>query len=485
MSATRDLCFLPATELARLYRARKVSPLEVMQAILARIDAVNPAVNAYVTVARETALSGARAATRALGRKGKALPPLHGVPVSIKDLFSTKGIRSTWGSLIYKDHVPNGDDLLVQRLKAAGAIVVGKTNTPEFGAGGNTFNAVFGATRNPWNPTLSSGGSSGGAAVAAATGMGPLALGSDLGGSLRVPAAFCGVVGFRTTPGLISSHPRTLVWDTLGVTGPIARTVADVALMLSAMAGPDDRAPLSYEVDASQFTRAVKGPSIKGWRVAWTPDLDGLIPVDEEVCRVAKDALRVFRSLGARVEAACPAFSEVPDIICGTRALAMVAFHADKLPEWRESMQKELVRDIEYGLTLTTREIARSEVLRSVLWNRMQTFMATRDLLVLPTVAVPPFPVEQPYPTEINGKPLDTYFQWFSLTYAITLTGLPAISVPCGFTRGGLPVGLQIVGRRRQEAAVLRAAAAFEAAAPWAGRIPPVVTVAGRAAALR
>jgi amidase len=480
MSGRDDLCFLPATELARLYRTRKVSPLEVMQAVLARIDAVNPVVNAYVTVARESAMDAARRATRALSRKTTTLPPLHGVPLSIKDLYATKGIRTTWGSLIYKDHVPNEDDLVVHRLKAAGAIVVGKTNSPEFGAGGNTFNAVFGATRNPWNSKLTCGGSSGGAAVAVATGMGPIAQGSDLGGSLRVPAAFCGVVGLRTTPGLVPSHPRALVWDTLGVTGPIARTVADVALMLSAMAGPDDRAPLSYAVDTAEFTRAVKKPSIKGWRIAWTADLDGLIPVDDEVLRVAHDAIKVFRSLGARIEAACPSFSEVPDIIRGTRALTMVALHADKLPEWRELMQKDLVEDVERGLALTTREIARSEVLRSVLWQRVQTFMTTRDLLVLPTVAVPPFPVEQPYPTEINGKPLDNYFQWFSLTYGITLTGLPALSVPCGFTRSGLPVGLQIVGRRRQEAAVLRAAAALEAVAPWGSHIPPVVTVAAK-----
>jgi amidase len=476
MSDSRDLCFLPATELARLYRTRKVSPLEVMQAVLARIDAVNPAVNAYVTVARESALAEARRASRLLSRRSSTLPPLHGVPVSIKDLFATKGIRSTWGSLIYKDYVPDADDPVVQRLKAAGAIVVGKTNTPEFGAGGNTFNAVFGATRNPWNPALTSGGSSGGAAVAVATGMGPVAVGSDLGGSLRVPAAYCGVVGFRTTPGLIPSHPRTLAWDTLGVIGAITRTVADAALALAVMAGADDEDPLSYEVDTSQFSRAVKGPSIKDWRVAWTPDLDGLIPVDDEVRRVTQDSLRVFRSLGAKVEAACPAFAEVPDIIRGTRALTMVALHADRLPKWRESMQKELVLDTERGLGLTTRDIARSEVLRSVLWQRVQAFMATRDLLVLPTVAASPFPVEQTYLTEINGRPLDHYFQWFSLTYGITLTGLPAISVPCGFTRDGLPVGLQIVGRRRQETAVLQAAAAFEAAAPWAGRIPPVVT---------
>src|SRR5262245_6909936 len=389
-----DLCFVPAAELGRLYRARKVSPLEVMQAVLARIDAVNPTVNAYVTVARESALAAARRATRLLGRRSATLPPLHGVPTSIKDLFATKGIRSTWASLIYKDYVPDADDLVVQRLKAAGAIVVGKTNTPEFGAGGNTFNAVFGATRNPWNPELTCGGSSGGAAVAVATGMGPIAQGSDLGGSVRVPAAFCGVVGLRTTAGLVPSHPRALAWDTLGVVGPIARTVADVGLMLSAMAGPDDRAPLSYDIDTNQFTRAVRTPSIKGWKVAWTPDLHGLIPVDEEVRRIAHDAVRVLRGLGARIETACPDFSEVPEIIRGTRAVTMVALHADKLPRWRGQMQKDLVSDVEQGLTLTTRDIARSEVLRSALWQRVQTFMTTRDLLVLPTVAVPHFPVE-------------------------------------------------------------------------------------------
>ena len=259
----RDLCFTPATDLARLFRARKTSPLEVMQAVLARIDAVNPTVNAYVTVAREQALQAARRATAALKKTGAALPPLHGVPVSIKDLTPTKGIRTTWGSKIYEHHVPAEDALIVERLKAAGAIVLGKTNTPEFGAGGNTFNAVFGATRNPWNPALTCGGSSGGAAVALATGMGPIAQGSDLGGSLRTPAAFCGVVGFRTTPGLIPKYPVEVAWDSLAVTGPMARTVADTALMLSAVAGPDDRAPLSYDVELREFTRAVKAPSVK------------------------------------------------------------------------------------------------------------------------------------------------------------------------------------------------------------------------------
>jgi len=472
----RDLCFVPATTLQRLYRARKASPLEVMQAVFARIDAINPRVNAYVTLAREQALTAAKKATAAVTRKGAKLGPLHGVPVSIKDLTPTKGIRTTSGSKIFEHHVPEEDALYVARLKAAGAIVVGKTNTPEFGAGGNTFNAVFGATRNPWNTALTCGGSSGGAAVALATGMGPLAQGSDLGGSLRTPAAFCGVVGFRTTPGLIPVYPSDLGWDSLSVTGPMARTVADVALMLAAMAGPDDRSPLSYDVDTRTFTAAVKRPSIKGWRVAWTPDLNGMIPVDHEVAAVAEQATRVIRALGAKVEHACPDFNEVNEIVLATRGLGMVARHAEKLAQWEPVMQKGLVWNIKQGLSLTPEQIGNGEKLRTRLWHRVREFMATRDLLILPTVAVPPFPVEQAYPTEINGKPLDNYTQWFFLTYGITVTGLPVISVPCGFTKSGLPVGLQIVGRRRQETAVLNAAAAFESAASWADKIPPLVT---------
>ncbi len=474
----RDLCFTPAIELVRLFRARKVSPLEVMHAVLARIDRVNPAVNAYVTVAREAALRAARSATNAL-KRGAKLPLLHGVPVSIKDLTPTAGIRTTWGSKIFEQHVPDEDALIVQRLKSAGAIVVGKTNTPEFGAGANTFNAVFGATRNPWNLALTCGGSSGGASVALATGMGPIAQGSDLGGSLRIPAAFCGVVGFRTTPGLIPVYPRELAWDSLSVTGPMARTVADTALMLAVVAGPDDKAPLSYDVNTRDYLKALKAPSVKGWRVAWTPDLNGLVPVDGEVAKVAEGALTVFRSLGSKIEAACPDFTEVNDIVLATRGLSMVAHHAEKLPQWKDQMQRGLVWNIEQGLRLTPQDIGRGEKLRTKLWHRVRAFMEKRDLLILPTVAVPPFPVEQPYPIAINGKVMENYTQWFFLTYGVTVTGLPAISIPCGFTQSGLPVGLQIVGRRRQEAAVLRAAAAFEAAVPWAGHVPPVV--AGRA----
>jgi amidase len=474
----RDLTFTPAGELVKLYRARRTSPLEVVHALLARIDAVNPTVNAIVTLTREAALWNARRATAAL-KRGAALPPLFGVPGASKDVSPTAGIRTTHGSKLFEDHVPAEDALVVQRLRAAGAIVLGKTNTPEFAFGPNTVNTVFGATRNPWDLTRSAGGSSGGSAAALATGMVPLAEGSDLGGSLRGPAAFCGVVGFRTTPGLIPRYPSALAWDSYSVEGPMARTVADTALMLSVMAGPDDRAPLSYDVDTRLLTAATRAPGVKGWRMAWTLDLGGLVLVDDEVRAVVEAAVGVFRSLGARVEAACPDMSDVPEIVRLTRGLLMVARHADKLAEHRAILQAGLVENTEAGLALSSREVAEGELLRSRQWHRVREFMETRDVWLTPTMAVPAFPIEHPHILEVNGRPVGTAMQRSHLTYAFSVLGLPAISIPCGFTRAGLPVGLQIVGRRRGEAAVLQAAAAFEAAQPWSERVPPVVDASG------
>src|SRR5882724_3585654 len=471
---TRDLCFTPAVELARLYRARKVSPLEVMQAVLERLDRVNPVVNAFVTVDREGALRQARRATAALARRNATVGPLHGIPVGIKDVTLTKGMRTTFGSKLFEDFVPDEDAAVVERLRATGAIVMGKTNTPEFAFGPNTVNAVFGATRNPWNPALSSGGSSGGSAAALATGMCPIAQGTDLGGSLRGPAALCGVVGFRTTPGLIPRYPEVLAWDSYSVEGPMARTVADAALMLSAMAGIDERSPLSYEVDARDFVRAVRAPSVKGWRIAWTPDLDGLMTIDDDVRAVVERAVTVFRGAGARVQQGGPDLGEVPEIVRLTRGLLMVARHADKLPEHRAILHPGLVENTEQGLALTPVEVARGELLRTRLWQRVREFLSERELLITPTSATPPFPVEQAHVTEINGRPVGKTMQRSYLTYAFSVLGLPAISIPCGFTRAGLPVGLQIVGKRRGEVAVLRAAAAFEAARPWSDRVPSI-----------
>ncbi len=474
MPGAHDLSFTSAVELARLYRARKTSPLEVMQAVLARIDALNPQVNAVVTLARDAALWEARRATAAL-RRGKALPPLLGIPVGIKDVTATKGIRTTHGSKLFEDHVPDEDALVVQRLRAAGAIVIGKTNTPEFAFGPNTVNAVFGATRNPWNLALTSGGSSGGSAAALATGMCPLAEGTDLGGSLRGPASYCGVVGFRTTPGLIPRYPSVLAWDTYSVEGPMARTIGDTALMLSVMAGADDRSPLSYDVDPRDFIKAVKGPSMRGCRVAWTSDLGGLMTIDHEVRDVFERAVGVFRSGGARVEEGCPDMSDVPEIVRLTRGLLMVARHADKLPEHRAVLQDGLVENTEQGLALTARDVAQGELLRTQQWHRVREFLAERDVWLTPTTATPPFPIDQPHVTEINGEPVGKTMARSYLTYAFSVLGLPAISIPCGFTSQGLPVGLQIVGKRRGEAAVLRAAAAFEAAQPWGDHRPSIV----------
>jgi amidase len=473
---SRDLCFTPATELSRLYRSRKVSPLEVMRAVLERLDRVNPLVNAVVTLDREAALREARRATAALARRSAALGPLHGIPVGIKDVTPTKGMRTTFGSKLFEDHIPLEDAAVVERLKGAGAIVLGKTNTPEFAFGPNTVNAVFGATRNPWNLALSAGGSSGGSAAALATGICPIAQGTDLGGSLRGPAALCGVVGFRTTPGLIPRYPEVLAWDSYSVEGPMARTVGDTALMLSVMAGPADvRSPMNYSTDTKPFLAAVKQPSVKGSRIAWSPDLGGLVTVDPEIASACEASAGVFRKLGARVVRASADMHDVPDIVALTRGFLMVARHADKVERWRDQLQAGLVENTSQGLGMTSRDVARGELLRTQLWNRVRAFFETHDLWLTPTAAVPPFPIELPHAMEIGGKPAGKTLQRSYLTYAFSVLGLPAISVPCGFTREGLPIGLQIVGPPRHEAAVLRAAAAFEAAQPWAHRIPPVL----------
>jgi len=469
---TADLCFLPAAEMVSAVKKKKLSPVEIVDALLARIEKINSQVNAYCTVVPEMAREAARKAEVAVMRKGK-LGPLHGVPVSIKDLTPTAGIRTTWGSKIFEHFVPEEDALVVQRLKSAGAIVMGKTNTPEFGAGANTYNQIFGPTWNPWKAGYTCGGSSGGAAVALACGIGPLATGSDLGGSLRIPASFCGVVGFRTSAGLVPMYPSYLGWDSLAVEGPMARTVGDTALMLSVIAGQDDRSPISFPVEAEKFLSAVKRPKIKGLRVAWSPDLK-VCAVDHEVQRLVAAAARRFTELGCKVEQAEPDFTGVQQIIHVTRAARMVALHAEKLGKWRDQMNPNLVWNIEQGFPLTAREIGEAEKGRTALYHRVRDFFRNYDLLLTPTVALPPFPQEMIYPKEINGQPMKNYQEWLYMTYAITITGLPAISIPCGFTSQGLPVGLQIVGRRLAEATVLKAAAAYEAVRPWKDKRPPV-----------
>ena len=471
MKAT-DLCFMPATELSSAIREKVVSPVEALEAVLHRVEKVNPKVNAFCTVVPEMArVAAKKAEEKVMGKE--EVGPLHGVPVSVKDLTLTAGIRTTFGSKVFEHFVPDEDSLIVERLKAAGAIVIGKTNTPEFGAGANTYNAVFGATRNPWKLSHTCGGSSGGSAVALACGLGPLATGSDLGGSLRIPASFCGVVGFQTSPGVVPVYPSFLSWDTLAVEGPMARTVGDTALMLSVIAGSDDRSPISLPGNNLDFVKAVERPIVRGLRIAWSPDL-GIVPVDREVEEIAAAGAQRFAELGCTIDRAEPDFGRVREVIHVTRALRRLSLHADKLEKWRDQMNSNLVWNVEQGFPLTARQVGEAEKERTEIYHRVRKFFETYDLLLTRTVAVRPFPVEVSYPREINGQPMSSYTDWFLLTYAITLTGLPAISIPCGWTSAGFPVGLQIVGRRLAETSVLKAAAAFESLSPWHDRRPPI-----------
>ena len=452
-----DLCFQSAKTLARLLRARKLSAAEVMRAFIAQIERVNSNVNAIVTFLPEQALKEAKALDRKKGPK----PPLAGLPMAYKDLVNTRGIRTTLGSLVYKDNVPNEDALLVERLKAAGAITLGKTNTPEFGAGSNTFNKVFGQTRNPYDLTRTAGGSSGGAAAAVACGMLPFADGSDLAASLRNPGNYCNVVGFRPTPGRVPTYPAVNAWDTQPVIGPIARTVEDAAFLLSAMAGPDRRAPVSISEPGTIFGKSLKR-SFKKMRIAWTRDFGGL-PVEPEVTAVLEAQRKVFTSFGCIVEEACPDFSGATEAFETLRAVSFAMRYAHLLKDHRAELKDTVIWNIEQGLALDGAKVARAELLRTAVYQRLRAFLEKYEFLLGPVNQLPPFPVETEYPTQIAGVKLFNYLDWMKSCYYITLASHPAISVPAGFTPGGLPVGLQIVGRYRDDFGVLQLAHAFEA----------------------
>lgn len=460
-----DLCYAEATALALMIREREVSPVEVVEAVLARIEAVNPSVNAYCTVTADLARDAAKEAEAAVMR-GDSLGPLHGVPVGVKDVMLTKGVRTTFGCPIYADYVPEVDEVVVARLKAAGAIMVGKTNTPELAAGIDTINPIFGVTRNPWNLDRTAGGSSGGSAAALAAGMAPIALGSDHGGSLRTPAGHCGVVGFRTSPGRVPQYPSNWLYDPFAVTGPMARTVPDAALMLSAIAGPDVNVPISLSEPGSTFLSAAEG-DVAGWRIGWSPDL-GIAPMEPEIVRVCEQSLDVWRSLGCEVEEAQPGFDDVREVLTPLRAMRTAAVHQDLLREG-ENIANQFLRDfMRKAGNLGAMDVGRAEALRSQLWERCMAFFSKYDLLVTPTTQTPPFVAGEYYPKVIAGRPVENTVEAFIITYALSMTGLPVISIPCGFTDDGLPVGIQIAGRWRDDAQVLRAAAAFERAKPWA-----------------
>jgi amidase len=467
-----DVCFLSAIEMAGLIRRKKLSAREVMAAHLKQIERINPKVNAIVTLVAEQAVENAAKADEAQAR-GAGLGPLHGLPVAHKDLVETAGIRTTFGSLIFKDNVPAHDAIIIERMKKAGAITVGKTNTPEFGAGSQTFNRVFGATKNPYDLTKTCGGSSGGAAVSLACGMVPIADGSDSGGSLRNPSSFCSVVGFRVAPGRVPNAAVGNAWSTIGVTGPMARNVADVALLLSVMAGPDARCPISISEPGARFAANLER-DFKGVRVAWFKDLGG-IPFDRRIREAVNAQRKVFESLGCIVEEAEPDFSGADEAFNTLRALGYVSSQSENVRKHRELMKDTILWEVERGSKLSSADIARADSLHSQVWDRMRMFQEKYEYFILPATQVPPFDVTQPYVTEIEGVKMNTYIEWMRSCYYISILENPSISIPSGYTPEGLPVGLQIVARHREEFSALQLAHAFEQATKAGHRRPPLV----------
>jgi amidase len=470
MSAN-ELCFKTASELAGLLRRREISAKEVLTAHLAQIERVNPKVNAICTLVAEQALAEAELRDRAFTRS-QAPGALHGLPLAVKDLALTRGIRTTFGSRIYQNFVPEQDALFVERVKAAGAVVIGKTNTPEFGAGSQTFNQVFGETRNPYDLSRTCGGSSGGGAVALACGMVPLADGSDFGGSLRNPPSFCNVVGLRPSPGRVPHWPARLAWQTLSVLGPMGRTVRDAALLLSVMAGPDPRSPISLPEPGDVFARPLER-DFKGTRIAWSRNL-GRYPVEPVVNEVIDRARPAFVALGCEVEEGEPDFSDADEAFQALRAFIFAFEHEAELLEHRALMKDTVIWNTEQGLALDGLAVSRAEAKRTLLYQRVREFLERYEFLVLPVSQVAPFPLEVRWVKEINGIPMKTYIDWMATCYAISLTGLPAISVPCGFTPEGLPIGLQIVGRHQKDFEVLQLAHAFEQASGVGKRRPSI-----------
>lgn len=472
MSASDDLVNLSACDAVSLLRAGKVSPLELVEAAAARIEQVEPRVNAlphrFLDQAREQAkrFDPRRAPDRLRNHPGW----LAGLPIAVKDYNDVGGQPTTYGSPLFADNVPARSDATVRRLEARGAIPVAKSNVPEF-AGANTFNTVYGATRNPWDLSRTVGGSSGGAAAALASGSVWLATGNDLGGSLRIPASYCGIVGLRPSVGRVPRPAGCLPYDPLWVEGPMARSVADLALMLDAEAGFTPEDPLSLPAPSLSFGAAAatrRAPR----RVGFSVDLGQGRAVDREVAALCRAAAGRFAERGARVDEACPDLAGGIDCFQVLRAQMFAAVRGELLPKHRDRIAPEIVWNLEKGLGLTAEEIQRAERTRQRIYHAVVAWFAEYDMLACPTVALPPFPVEQRYPTEINGEPLSTYIDWMFLTFVLTLTGCPAISVPCGFTAGGLPVGLQLVGPPQGDAALLCGAQALEDALRLRGTVP-------------
>jgi Asp-tRNA(Asn)/Glu-tRNA(Gln) amidotransferase A subunit family amidase len=463
-----EMFWRSALELAAAIRAKQVSPVEIAEATLARIAELNPRLNAFCLITPDVALRDAREAEIAVV-KGEPIGPLHGVPVSLKDVIFTRGVRTTGGSRLFAEAVPEEDAIAVSRLRAAGAVILGKTNTSELGHKAVTDNPLFGVTRNPWNLELTPGGSSGGAAAAVASGLGPLALGTDGGGSVRIPAAFCGVYGLKPSWGRVPQHPSFPGWEHVGVIGPITRTVRDAALVLDAIAGDDDRDRHSLPRESGSYVESCD-EQIKGLHVAWTPDL-GYATVDPAVQALCENAAAEFEALGCHVEVVNPGWEDSEEIFRTIVAAQFYAHWSDQLPAQEAQLDPSLVKFIRRGGAVSTRDYVLAMDRARVYWHEAQTFLQRFDLLLTPTVAVTPFAAGQPAPREIAGQAISA-LGWMPFTFPFNLTGQPAASVPAGFSDDGLPVGLQIIGRRNADRTVLAASAAYEAACPWSERHP-------------
>ena len=470
-----SLCDLSAVELAARLRAAEVSAREVLAAHLERIERVNPTVNAIITLVPERAMERAAALDDHLGRGGEP-GPLHGLPVAHKDLAETAGVLTTFGSPIFADHVPTQDALVVERMAVAGAVMVGKTNTPEFGAGSQTFNTLFGVTRNPYDLDRTCGGSSGGAAVSLACGMVAVADGSDMGGSLRNPAAFCNVVGLRPSPGRVPIRRALAPWSPMSVEGPMGRTVDDVTLLLSAIAGPDALVALSLEEPGTGFAPPLRR-DLHGIRVAWSPDCGGL-PVDPAVREALRPVPDVLSDLGCQVVEGWPDLQAAGEVFQVMRAWQFEVVHGPMIDVRPQDYKDTIVWNVEEARRRSLADHARATALHSALLARVGEFMADVDLLAGPVTQVAPFDLDTEWVTEVDGVPMETYIDWMRSCSDVSVTGLPALSLPFGFTVDGLPVGLQLVGRLRGERDLLAYAAGIEAAVPAGRRRPPVVTAA-------
>ena len=462
-----------AIDLAALIRQRKLSAVEVLQAHLLQIGRINPRVNAIVTqVPEDELLAQARAADE-LVAKGSLLGPLHGIPIGVKDMSETTGIRTTYGSPLFSNFIPDFDSLVVERMRNSGGILVGKTNVPEFAMGSQTFNRVFGATLNPYDLTKTCGGSTGGGAVALACGMVPLANGSDMGGSLRNPGNFCNVVGMRPSPGRVPDCPATLAWATLAVSGPMARNVADCAFFLSVLAGPDRRCPISIEQPGVEFAEKLGERSFKDVRIAMVKNWG--LPWEAEVIDAVKAQRKVFESLGCVVEEAEPDMSDANECFRAWRHWSFELQYGEMADTHTHEVNDYVHWHVDEGRKLTGPYLARVEAKRTALYQRMRQFMERYEFFILPVNQVLPFDVKLPYPDMIAGVKMETYIDWMRSAYYISVTGNPAISVPCAFSQSGLPIGLQIVGRHNDDWGVLQMAYAFEQSTNLAQRRPLIL----------